>query len=236
MSLRCAPGRAAGRVGNDTTVSNAADPLADSSHSAPSSQFAVPGPFPPARVSALRARIPHATAHKRRNFDRTSTGPVGPHPGSHYSPTLSQPLAQPLGEGWVLATFRVLLRLRRAAVLPSPRTPPACAGEGPGEGGLRGGMHHRPSKRPDAARGSPRRRTSRRRRSGFNRPARAPPSPQPFPRPATSARCASVRSAAASHENPSANTRAARPSRPTSDASAASRPIRSARAPTSPWG
>ena len=57
-----ARGRAAGRVGNDTTVSNAAKPLADSVPPGASSFMALPFAFPPARVFALRARIPHATA------------------------------------------------------------------------------------------------------------------------------------------------------------------------------
>jgi hypothetical protein len=55
VSLRCAPGRAARAVGNDTTVANGAEPTA----------LTGIGPFPPrtcmrAVFSALRARIPHA--------------------------------------------------------------------------------------------------------------------------------------------------------------------------------
>src|SRR5829696_7994776 len=61
VSLRCAPGRAARAVGNDTTVANGAEPPA----------LTGPGAFPPrpcmrAVFSALRARIPHATAEVRR--------------------------------------------------------------------------------------------------------------------------------------------------------------------------
>jgi hypothetical protein len=61
VSLRCAPGRAARAVGNDTTVANGAEPPA----------LTASGAFPPrpcvrAVFSALRARIPHATASGAR--------------------------------------------------------------------------------------------------------------------------------------------------------------------------
>jgi hypothetical protein len=110
VSLRCAPGRAARAVGHDTTVPNGAEPT--------EGRDTIRLCLAPSAFSALRARIPHATATASG-----PTGPRGPSPPDPLSRTCNRRhpfrCLRCTGEGEIAA--RDTLSVSHPKFSPSPR-------------------------------------------------------------------------------------------------------------------